>query len=137
MDGNDGKFGIRQEQVINGVGTVTVLGGSIMPSEVVEAMGEASKHFIQLPELQRKVGGTHRRAAQGPCRHGFLRRGVSHHGRHRRLCGRRRSDQGGPSSRHFGGLKNEIVQQKSHRSGYEAQIDLVGTKTVWVETCEN
>ena len=28
------------------------------------------------------------------------------------------------------------MQQKSHRSGYEAQIDLVGTKTVWVETRE-
>ena len=37
------------QPVINGVGTVTVLGGSIMPPEVVQAMVEASKHFIQLP----------------------------------------------------------------------------------------
>ena len=44
------------QPVINGVGTVTVLGGSIMPPEVVQAMVEASKHFIQLPELQKKVG---------------------------------------------------------------------------------
>src|SRR5260370_41186540 len=32
------------------------------------------------------------------------------------------------------GMKNEIVQQKSHRSGYEQQMLLVGTKIVWVET---
>src|SRR5262245_31553103 len=44
------------QPVINGVGTVTILGGSIMPPEVVEAMVEASKHFVQLPELQKKVG---------------------------------------------------------------------------------
>src|SRR5262249_12448871 len=34
------------------------------------------------------------------------------------------------------GMKNEIVQQKSHRGGYEQQILLVGTKTIWVETRE-
>ena len=34
------------------------------------------------------------------------------------------------------GLKNEIVQQRAHRTGYEAQLQLVGTKTVWVETCK-
>src|SRR5207237_9577792 len=34
------------------------------------------------------------------------------------------------------GMKNEIVQQKTHRGGYEQQMRLVGTKTVWVETRE-
>ena len=42
--------------VINGVGVVTVLGGSIMPPEVVRAMEEASRYFIPLPELEKKVG---------------------------------------------------------------------------------
>src|SRR5215471_18884205 len=32
------------------------------------------------------------------------------------------------------GMKNEIVQQKSHRGGYEQQMLLVGTKINWVET---
>ena len=32
--------------VINGVGVVTVLGGSIMPPEVLRAMEDASKYFI-------------------------------------------------------------------------------------------
>ena len=34
--------------VINGVGVVTVLGGSIMPPEVIRAMEEASRYFIPL-----------------------------------------------------------------------------------------
>src|SRR3954467_15311164 len=42
--------------VINGVGVVTVLGGSIMPPEVIRAMEEASRFFIPLPELEKKVG---------------------------------------------------------------------------------
>ena len=31
-------------------------------------------------------------------------------------------------------MKNEIVQQKTHRGGYEQQMLLVGAKTIWVET---
>jgi len=34
------------------------------------------------------------------------------------------------------GLKNEIIQQKTHRSGYEAQMLLTGAKIVRVETRE-
>jgi L-seryl-tRNA(Ser) seleniumtransferase len=33
-------------------------------------------------------------------------------------------------------MKNEIVQQKSHRGGYEQQMLLVGTRINWVETRE-
>src|SRR5262245_50512913 len=55
LDGNIyARLGVRP--VINGIGTVTVLGGSIMPPEVVRAMEEASKQFVSLPELQKKVG---------------------------------------------------------------------------------
>ncbi len=43
-------------KVINGHATLTRLGGSIMPSVVVAAMAEASRHFIEIDELQEKVG---------------------------------------------------------------------------------
>ena len=42
--------------VINAVGTVTNLGGSVMPPEVVAVWAEASQHFVDLGELQDKVG---------------------------------------------------------------------------------
>ena len=123
------------QPVINGVGTVTVLGGSIMPPEVVQAMVEASKHFIQFPELQKKVGERIAELLKVPAAM------VS--------CGAASAItvataacvvSGDPAKLRqlpdTTGLKNEIVQQKSHRSGYEAQMDLVGTKIVWVETRE-
>ena len=44
--------------VINCSGTMTHLGGSLMPSEVVAAMEEAGKHFVPLFELQEAVGSS-------------------------------------------------------------------------------
>ena len=41
---------------INGVGTVTAIGGSIMRPEVVEAMQEASRSYVRLPDLLEKAG---------------------------------------------------------------------------------
>ena len=48
------KLGVKP--VINGMGTVTVLGGSLMPPEVLKAMDEAARTFIFIPDLQRKAG---------------------------------------------------------------------------------
>ena len=44
------------KQVINATGTVTILGGSIMPPEVVAAWADASRHFVNLSDLQDRVG---------------------------------------------------------------------------------
>ena len=38
---------------INARGTITTLGGSIMPTEVVEAMAQAARHFVHLNEIKR------------------------------------------------------------------------------------
>ena len=51
------RLGIRP--LINGVGVVTHLGGSLMPPEVVDAMDQAARHFVPLTELQKKVGARH------------------------------------------------------------------------------
>jgi len=48
------ELGLRR--VINASATLTRLGGSLMPPPVVEAMNEAAASFIDLPELQRRVG---------------------------------------------------------------------------------
>ncbi|MGH3264459.1 MAG: hypothetical protein ACRDNS_20965, partial [Trebonia sp.] len=47
-------LGIRP--VINAAATLTRLGGSLMPPVVVAAMNQAAGAFIELPELQRRVG---------------------------------------------------------------------------------
>jgi len=41
---------------INARGCITTMGGSIMPPPVVEAMVEASRHFIPLDRLHDQVG---------------------------------------------------------------------------------
>ncbi len=41
---------------INASGTVTTLGGSLMPEPVVEAMAQASRSFVGLDELHEKAG---------------------------------------------------------------------------------
>ncbi|MGZ0147220.1 aminotransferase class V-fold PLP-dependent enzyme [Kribbella sp. WER1] len=42
--------------VVNANATVTVLGGSLMPPPVIQAMNEAAAHFVDLPELNQRVG---------------------------------------------------------------------------------
>ena len=39
---------------INARGTITTLGGSIMPAPVVEAMAEAARQFVHLNELHER-----------------------------------------------------------------------------------
>ncbi len=127
------RLGIRP--VINGVGVVTHLGGSLMPPEVVEAMEQASLHFVPLTELQQKVGARIAELLGAPaamvtcgCASAITLGtaacvAMGDPDKLRRL----------PDTT---GMKNEIVQQKSHRGGYEQQMLLVGTKINWVETRE-
>ena len=42
--------------VINANATLTKLGGSLMPEEVIQAMVEASKTFVDIHQLQQTVG---------------------------------------------------------------------------------
>ena len=56
------------KRYINAYATITILGGSIMPDEVIEAMKEASKSFVDIREFQQKAGDyiarlTHNEAA--------------------------------------------------------------------------
>ena len=119
--------------VINGVGVVTVLGGSLMPPEVIRAMEEASRFFIPLPELEKKVGARiaellHAPAAMVTCgAASAISVGTA-------AC----LSQGNPAKLrqlpNREGIRYEVIQQKSHRSGYEHQMELCGARIVTVET---
>ena len=56
-------------KLINAAGNNTVIGGSLMPPEVLEAMTEASRSFVDLVELYRKVGAEIARLAQVEAAH--------------------------------------------------------------------
>ena len=120
---------------INAWGVVTVMGGSIMPPEVVEAMSAASKNFVYLPDLQIKAGEHIAKAIGVPAAM------VSCGAASAITCGTAACVAGGDDKKlralpDTTGMKNEIIQQRTHRSGYEAQMLLVGTKIIWVETRE-
>jgi len=118
--------------VINAAGTFTALGGSVMPPEVVAAWADAARHFVDLVELQDKVGeriakllgveaGMVTTGAAGALLLGtaaVVTRGD------RKLISRL------PDT---AGMKNEVVLQKSHHSCYDNQLTDVGVKLVDVE----
>ena len=123
------------QPVINGIGTVTVLGGSIMPPEVTDAMVAASRNFVPLRELQERAGDHLARligvpAAMICC---GAASGIT--------CGTAAAITGGDDEKlqmlpDTAGMKNEVIQQRAHRTGYQAQMRLVGAEIIWVDTRE-
>jgi uncharacterized pyridoxal phosphate-dependent enzyme len=121
--------------LINGMGTVTVLGGSLMPPEVVRAMEEASRHFVHLPDLQRKAGAHIAELVGVPA--AMITAGAASAITVATAAAMTRGDaQKIAQLPDPAGLPFEVVQQKSHRSGYEAQIRVAGARVVTVETRE-
>jgi uncharacterized pyridoxal phosphate-dependent enzyme len=119
--------------VINGVGTVTNLGGSIMPPEVVRAMEEASRYFVPLVELQQKAGEKLAGMLGVPA--AMITAGAAS----AITVATAACVVSGDTSKlrqlpDTSDLKNEVIQQKTHRSGYEAQMRVAGVKIVPVET---
>ena len=125
------RLGVRP--VINTIGTVTVLGGVIMPPEVVAAMEEAGRHFVPMPELLEKSGEHIARllgveaAVVTTGAAGAITLATA-------ACVTGNDSQKIQKLPDTRGMRNEVVMQKSHRSGYEAQILLVGTKVIEIET---
>ncbi len=127
------RLGVRP--VINGVGTVTVLGGSLIPPEVMDAMAMASRSFVPLPELQERAGDRIAELIGVPA--AMIACGAAS----AITCGTAAAVAGDDDEAlrrlpDVGGLKNEVIQQHAHHTGYQAQMELVGAKVVWVETRE-
>ncbi len=122
--------------VINATGTVTMLGGSLMPPEVVAAWADAARHFVNLLDLQDKVGARIAKligveaacvttGAAGALLLGtaaVVTRGDSQ-------CIQRLPD--------TTGMRNEVILQKTHHSCYDHQLTNVGVKLIDVETAED
>jgi uncharacterized pyridoxal phosphate-dependent enzyme len=124
------RLGVRT--LINGQGTVTVVGGSLMPPEVVQAMSEAANWFVSIPELQEKAGariaglmGVPAAMVTAGAASSITVATAAYMTWDNLPAMDRLPD--------TNGLKNEVVIQKGHVSHYESQILLTGAKLVWVE----
>ena len=125
------ELGVRP--LINASATLTRLGGSVMQPEVLQAMAEASKHFVNLDDLQRAVGNklaeiTHNESAYvstGAAAGLVLATAAIVAGTDPKAIAQL------PDTT---GLKDEVIIHKSHRNGYDHAVRQVGVKIVEIGT---
>jgi L-seryl-tRNA(Ser) seleniumtransferase len=125
------RLGVRT--MINAVGTITTLSGTLMPEPVRRAMDEASKNFVPIHELQDKAGK--RIAELTGAEAAFVTSGASC-----ALCLATCAVTAGDDRERMSrlpdltGLKSEIVIQKRHRNMYDHAFRMVGVKLINVES---
>jgi D-glucosaminate-6-phosphate ammonia-lyase len=117
------------EPIINGATTMTYLGGSLMPPEVVEAMRQASEAYVDLFELQAAVG---RRIAEltrneaafvtGGASAGLFLSAV--------VCIARNTPDGILRPGQLDGFPRDFLIQHGHRIPYDPAIELAGGRLV-------
>lgn len=128
------RLGVRP--VINAVGTVTVLGGSLIAPEVQRAMEEASRSFVRIHELQEKAG--RRLAELTGADAAFVSAGAS-----AALCLATCAVTAGKDPARMNqlpdltGMKSEIIIQKAHRNSFDHAFRMVGVKLIDVETADD
>ncbi|MBN1935841.1 MAG: aminotransferase class V-fold PLP-dependent enzyme [Anaerolineae bacterium] len=119
--------------IINGYATLTRLGGSLMPPEVLTAMAEAAQYFVDMDELQVKVGRkiaewTHNEAAYVTC---GAAAGLA-------LSTAACITGLDPDKRarlpYTDGLKNEVILHRSGRVGYDFAVRQAGGKLIEIGT---
>ncbi len=125
------RLGVRTH--INAKGTYTYLTGSLLAPEVVEAMEDASHHFVYLVELQEKAGAKIARMLDVEA--AMVTSGAAG----AILLGTAACLAGSDPKRisqlpDVTGLKSEVVIQKSHRNPFDHAIRNVGVRLVEVET---
>jgi L-seryl-tRNA(Ser) seleniumtransferase len=120
---------------INAYGTLTTLSGTLMPPEVTRAMEEASHNFIEILDLQEKVG---KRLAERIGVEAALVTAGASDGLCLASCAVTAGDDRAKMQQlpDLTGMKSEMVIQKGHRSGYDQAFRMVGVKLVEVETAE-
>ena len=121
------ELGVRP--IINASATLTRLGGSLMPPEVIEAMVEASRHFVNLDELQRRVGEelavlTKNEAA-------YVSSGAAAGlALATAACVAGSNPAAIKQLPDLTGLKNEVIIHRVHRNGYDHAVRQVGVRVV-------
>jgi uncharacterized pyridoxal phosphate-dependent enzyme len=125
--------------VINGQGTMTILGGSLMRPEVEAAMMLASQHFCSVPELEVAAGKRIAEMLKLPADYTGLVTSGAAAAMQSGLAGILTGD-----NEHFiqqlpdlTGMKSEVIIQRSHRNGFDHQLRSTGVKLVEIETRED
>lgn len=125
--------------VINGQGTMTMLGGSLIRPEVEAVMAQATKHFVSIPALEIAAGKKIAEMLKLPDGYtAFVSSGAA---------GAIQSGLAGILTRDddslirqlpdLAGMKSEVIIQKSHRNPFDHQLRGTGIKLIEIETRED
>jgi D-glucosaminate-6-phosphate ammonia-lyase len=123
------------EPIINGRSTFTILGGSLMPRDVLDAMRDAAEAFVDLTELQRAVGRrlaelTHNEAAfvSGGAAAGLFLAAAA--------CMARKTEDGVLRLADLPQLSREFLIHRAHRIPYDMAFELAGGRLTEIGTTD-
>jgi uncharacterized pyridoxal phosphate-dependent enzyme len=124
--------------VINGQGTMTVLGGSLVRPEVEAVMALASQHFVAIVELERTAGKRICELLKLPPDYDAIVTCGAAAGMQSGLAGILTGDNPKFIEQipDLTGMKSEVIIQKSHRNPFDHQLRATGAKLVVVESRE-
>ena len=124
--------------VINGQGTMTMLGGSLMRLEVEAVMALGSLHFCSIPELEVAAGKRIADMLKLPDSYTALVTSGAAAAMQSGLAGILTGDneQFIQQLPDLTGMKSEVIIQRSHRNPFDHQLRSTGIKLVEVETRE-
>ena len=120
--------------VINGQGTMTVLGGSLMRPEVEAVMALAGQHFVSIPELEVAAGNRIAEMLKLPSGYSALVTSGAAAAMQSGLAGilTRDNPQFIRQIPDLTGMKSEVIIQKSHRNPFDHQLRTTGIRLVEV-----
>jgi uncharacterized pyridoxal phosphate-dependent enzyme len=125
--------------VINGQGTMTVLGGSLARPEVEAVMALAGQHFCSIPDLEVAAGQRIAEMLKLPEGYTALVTSGAAAAMQSGLAGILTGD-----NRQFieqlpdlTGMKSEVIIQKSHRNPFDHQLRATGIKLIEIETVDD
>lgn len=125
--------------VINGQGTMTVLGGSLPRPEVEEVMALGGQHFVSIVELEVAAGKRITEMLKLPAGYDALVTAGAAAAMQSGLAGiltgaNPKLIQQIPD---LTGMKSEVLIQKTHRNPFDHQLRTTGVKLIEVETADD
>jgi L-seryl-tRNA(Ser) seleniumtransferase len=124
--------------VINGQGTMTVLGGSLARPEVEAVMALAGQHFCSIPDLEVAAGKRIAEMLKLPDGYTALVTSGAAAAMQSGLAGILTGDNPKFIEQlpDLTGMKSEVIIQKSHRNPFDHQLRATGIKLVVIETAD-
>jgi uncharacterized pyridoxal phosphate-dependent enzyme len=122
--------------VINGQGTMTVLGGSLMRPEVEAVMALAGRHFVSIPDLEVAAGKRIAELLKLPEGYGAIVTSGAAAAMQSGLAGILTGNNPKFIEQlpDLTDMKSEVVIQKSHRNPFDHQLRATGVKLVVIES---